>query len=109
ASRRSQLARGRRRARRQPPSRAQEVCEAHRFPHPRTKEKRMSAFLNTAATMQTLSVAGMEEASRDGRREGDLEHVLLALVLSEQSAGQVLRGLGITLDAARLAVREQHQ
>lgn len=69
----------------------------------------MSTFLNTAATMQTLSLTGMEEASREGRREGDLEHVLLALVISEQSAGTVLRGLGISLDAAREAVRDQHQ
>ena len=69
----------------------------------------MNSFLNTAATMQRLSISGMEEASRDGRREGDLEHVLLALVISEQSAGVALRGLGITLDAARRAVRDQHR
>lgn len=68
----------------------------------------MSRFLTTASTMQSLSVAGMEEASREGRRVGDIEHVLLALVISEQSAGQVLRGLGITLAAAREAVRAQH-
>lgn len=69
----------------------------------------MTNFLAFAATMQTLSVAGMEEASREGRRIGDIEHVLLALVISEQSAGQVLRGLGITLDDAREAVRAQHR
>lgn len=69
----------------------------------------MTNFLTVAATMQTLSVAGMEEASREGRRVGDIEHVLLALVISEQSAGQVLRGLGITLDAARAAVHAQHR
>lgn len=68
----------------------------------------MSNFLNTAATMQTLSIAGIEEASREGRHEGDIEHVLLALVISEQNAGKVLRRLGISLDAARQAVREQH-
>lgn len=69
----------------------------------------MSNFLNTAATMQTLSVAGMEEASREGRREADIEHLLLALVISEQNAGIALRGLDISLDAARRAVREQHE
>ena len=69
----------------------------------------MSRFLNTAATMQTLSISGMEEASRDGRREGDIEHVLLALVIDEQSAGQALRSVGISLDAAREAVRAQHE
>ncbi|MGM7699833.1 Clp protease N-terminal domain-containing protein [Microbacterium sp. A84] len=68
----------------------------------------MSRFLTAAATMQTLSATAMEEASREGRREADIEHLLLALVLSEQKAGQVLRGLGITLDAARDATREQH-
>lgn len=68
----------------------------------------MSRFLTAAATMQTLSATAMEEASREGRREADIEHLLLALVLSEQKAGQVLRGLGITLDAARQAAREQH-
>jgi len=68
----------------------------------------MSRFLTMAATMQTLSLAAMEEASRDGRREADIEHLLLALVLSDQRAGQVLRGLGITLEEARAAVREQH-
>ncbi|WP_300266308.1 Clp protease N-terminal domain-containing protein [Microbacterium sp.] len=68
----------------------------------------MSTFLTTAATMQTLSIAGMEEASREGRRDGDIEHLLLALVISDQSAGDALRSLGITLDAARCAVRDQH-
>jgi uncharacterized protein YndB with AHSA1/START domain len=68
----------------------------------------MSRFLTAAATMQTLSLTAMEEASRDGRREADIEHMLLALILSEQSAGQVLRAMGITLDDARAAVREQH-
>ncbi|MGY1553191.1 SRPBCC family protein [Microbacterium sp. A588] len=68
----------------------------------------MSRFLTAAATMQTLSATAMEEASREGRREADLEHLLFALLLSEQKAGQVLRGLGITLDAARDAARQQH-
>lgn len=69
----------------------------------------MTNFLSMAATMQTLSIAGIEEASREGRREGDIEHVLLALILNEQAAGRALRSLGITLDAARAAVRAQHQ
>lgn len=69
----------------------------------------MSRFLNTAATMQQLSINGMEEASREGRREADLEHLLLALVISDQRAGTALRGVGITLDAARQAVRDQHR
>jgi uncharacterized protein YndB with AHSA1/START domain len=69
----------------------------------------MTDFLAMAATMQRLSVTGMDEASREGRREGDVEHVLLALVINEQAAGRALRSLGITLDAAREAVRAQHK
>lgn len=69
----------------------------------------MTRFLTSAATMQTLSLVGMEEASREGRRDGDIEHLLLALVLSDQSAGEALRSLGVTVDDARRAVREQHE
>src|SRR5690606_41760640 len=68
----------------------------------------MSRFLSMAATMQTLSLAAMEEASREGRREADIEHLLLALTLNEQTAGQVLRRKGVTLEAVRTAVAAQH-
>lgn len=68
----------------------------------------MSRFTRYAATTQTLTLAAMEEASRRGAREADLEDLLLALVLSEQTAGTVLRELGITIRAARAAV-EQYQ
>jgi len=64
----------------------------------------MSRFTDAAATMHTLSLAAMEEASREGIRDADIEHLLLALTLDAGSAGQVLRGLGVTLDAARDAV-----
>ncbi|MGM1018410.1 MAG: Clp protease N-terminal domain-containing protein [Actinomycetota bacterium] len=67
----------------------------------------MSNFLKSAATMQSLSLAGMEEASRHGQRIGDIEHLLLALTISDQSAGHVLRGLGVTLDRAREAIEEE--
>lgn len=50
----------------------------------------------------------MEEASRFGQRSTDIDHMFLALVVSEQLAGQVLRREGITLEAARDAVSEQH-
>lgn len=69
----------------------------------------MSKFTRAAQTSQSLSLAAMEEASRMGRREADLDHMLLALVISDQTAGRVLRELGINLDAARLAVEDQHQ
>lgn len=65
--------------------------------------------LNTAfQTSHTLSLAAMEEASRTGERTADLEHLLLALVLSEQDAGGVLRSLGLTLEATRQAIAAQH-
>lgn len=68
----------------------------------------MSKFTVTAATMQTLSRAAAEEASRLGDRTGDIDHLLLAIVVSEQVGGQVLRTLGITLERAREAVESQH-
>lgn len=68
----------------------------------------MSRFTDAAATAQTLSITAMEEASRFGRREADIEHLLLALVISEQVAGQALRGMGLTLDGTREAISAQH-
>jgi uncharacterized protein YndB with AHSA1/START domain len=68
----------------------------------------MSKFTSMAATAQTLSLTAMEEASRRGQREADIDHLFLALVINDQVAGQVLRGIGITLDAARAAVAAQH-
>lgn len=68
----------------------------------------MSKLADAAATAHTLSIAAMEEASRSGRRTADLDHLFLALVVNEQPAGRALRGLGITLDAARDAVAAQH-
>ena len=69
----------------------------------------MNKLVRAAQTGQTLSLAAMEEASRLGLREADIEHLFLALVISDQSAGRVLRSLGIGLDTARQAVEEQHE
>lgn len=69
----------------------------------------MSKFIRMAETSQALSLAAMEEASRMGQREADLEHLLLALVLSDQPAGDILRGRGITVDSARRAVHDLHE
>ncbi len=66
----------------------------------------MSRFTRYAATSQALSLIAMEEASRRGLREADLDDLFLALVLSDQSAGRALRGLGITIRSARAAVEE---
>lgn len=68
----------------------------------------MSRLTTALATSHTLSLAAMEEASRVGARTAEVEHLFLALVLSEQPAGQVLRSLGITLDSARAAIAAQH-
>ncbi|MBC9958069.1 SRPBCC domain-containing protein [Yimella sp. cx-51] len=68
----------------------------------------MSKFSEVAATSQTLSLAAMEEASRYGQREADIDHLLLALTLDEGAAGKVLRRNGITLGHAREAVEQQH-
>ena len=67
----------------------------------------MSKLTRAAATSQTLSLAAMEEASRFGVRDADIEHLFLALTLDAGIGGQVLRSLGITLDAARAAVETQ--
>lgn len=68
----------------------------------------MSRFTVAAATAHSLSLLAMEEASRSGERTAQVEHLLLALALHEHTAGQVLRALGITYDAARSAIAAQH-
>lgn len=68
----------------------------------------MSRLTRAASTMHTLSLAAMEEASRFGVRDADVDHLLLALTIDADAGGQVLRGMGIGLDAARQAVAEQH-
>ena len=68
----------------------------------------MSKFADVAGTAHHLSIAAMEEASRVGQRNADIDHLFIALVLNEQLAGPVLRSLGMTLDTARAAVAAQH-
>jgi uncharacterized protein YndB with AHSA1/START domain len=69
----------------------------------------MSKFVRAAQTSQSLSLAAMEEASRLQLREADIEHLFLALVISDEAAGRALRSLGIDLDSARRAVEEQRE
>lgn len=69
----------------------------------------MTKLSTMLATSYGLSIAASEEASRFGVAEVDVEHVLLALVIDEGTAGQTLRALGITLDAARSAVTDLHR
>lgn len=68
----------------------------------------MSKFVRAAQTSQYLSLAAMEEASRAGLRVADLEHLFLALVISDQPAGASLRSMGIDIEGARRAVEEAH-
>jgi uncharacterized protein YndB with AHSA1/START domain len=68
----------------------------------------MNKFTDTAGALHRLSLAAMEEASRYGQRTADIDHMLLALTLDDQMAGQSLRSLGITLASARDAVEKHH-
>ncbi len=68
----------------------------------------MNKLADKADTAHRLSLTAMEEASRYGPRTADIDHMLVALTVNEQIAGQVLRSLGITLEAARAAVEDQH-
>lgn len=68
----------------------------------------MSRFTQAASTMHTLSLASMEEASRFGVRDADIDHLLLALTIDPDTGGQVLRSMGVGLDATRAAVAAQH-
>ncbi|OWP22369.1 hypothetical protein CBF90_05470 [Microbacterium sp. AISO3] len=68
----------------------------------------MSKLTVATATMYDLSLAGAEEASRLGEQNGDIDHLLLALTINEQVAGQVLRALGASLERTRAAVEQQH-
>ncbi len=68
----------------------------------------MSKLTVATATMYDLSLAGAEEASRFGEHSGDIDHLLLALTINEQVAGQVLRALGVDLERTRTAVEQQH-
>jgi hypothetical protein len=69
----------------------------------------MSKFIQRLATGYGLSINAGEEASRFGVHAVDVDHVFLALVIDEGTAGQVLRRAGITLAAAREAVASRHR
>ena len=68
----------------------------------------MNKLVRAAQTSQAISLAAMEEASRLGLREADIDHMFLALVINDQSAGHALRSLGIDIDSARRSVEKQH-
>lgn len=92
----------------EPSGRAQEAFQEGRSLDSYCREEVMSKFVRATQTSQVLSLMALEEASRQGLREADIDHLFLALVLSDEVAGRVLREMGIGIDDARRAVREQH-
>ncbi|WP_030485952.1 SRPBCC family protein [Nocardioides aequoreus] len=57
---------------------------------------------------QRLAITAAEEAHRFGHPAVDVEHLFLALLISQTDAGKLLRSRGIGLDEARQAVRTEH-
>ncbi len=66
------------------------------------------SLIRSSATLYEISMFAAEEASRFGQSMVDVDHLFLALVLSEKPAGEALRSLGVTLEAARHAVGNAH-
>lgn len=68
----------------------------------------MKHWTTALTTANELSLVAIDEASRRGMRSADLEHLLLALTVTEQPAGDLLRRQGATLVEMRRAVDEYH-
>lgn len=68
----------------------------------------MSRFTDALVQSQQISAAAKEEASRWRHPRIDVEHLLLALLVTPGAAGRLLRSLGVTLDAGRAAVEAVH-
>lgn len=68
----------------------------------------MSGLNAAFESITRLSVPAAEEAHRFGPPAVDIEHVFLALLLSQTPAGRLLRDRGIGFDRVRAAVQEQH-
>lgn len=64
--------------------------------------------LASMAETQSLFRQSIEEASREGALEAGPDHLLLALALCDRPAGDVLRELGLSVDALRTVIRAQH-
>lgn len=69
----------------------------------------MSRLRRSTGTQVALSLTALEEASHTRHAEADLEHLFLAVLLSEQPAGRTLRSLGIGLGGAREAIDRLQQ
>lgn len=68
----------------------------------------MSKWSDAMSAGQSISAAAADEATRAGSPEIDIEHLFLALVVSDGPAGRILRSRGITLDSAREAIAAVH-
>jgi len=68
----------------------------------------MSRYVDLMSRTQRLLVTAGEEASRFGLPDADIDHLFLAVLLSDSTAGEALRRSGITLDTARDAVARYH-
>lgn len=68
----------------------------------------MTTLTELFENSQRLAITAAEEAERFGHPEIDVEHVFLALLVSETDAGRLLRGTGIGLAGARAAVQAEH-
>ncbi|KSW30108.1 Clp protease N-terminal domain-containing protein [Cellulomonas sp. B6] len=68
----------------------------------------MGRLTEAVLRSQQISVAAKEEASRWHHPRIDVEHLLLALLVTPGAAGGVLRSLGVTLESARAAVERTH-
>lgn len=66
---------------------------------------RLNASFNS---ITRLAAPAAEEAHRFGHPAVDVEHVFLALLISQTPAGRLLRDQGIGFDQARAGVQEQH-
>lgn len=68
----------------------------------------MSNVIDQFVSFQRIAQVAMEEASRFSLPEADVEHLFVALVVSDERAGVALRSMGITLASAREAVADVH-
>src|SRR5690606_19166246 len=65
------------------------------------EEPVMSKLVAIFENSQRLALIAVEEAQRFGHPAVDVEHLFLALALSETAAGISLREAGVTIDDAR--------
>lgn len=68
----------------------------------------MSRLSASFESITRLSTPAAEEAHRFGHPAVEVEHVFLALLISQTPAGRLLRDQDIGFDQARAAVQEQH-